>query len=787
MVHESPSVGTATSGGTVSATGDIVGRDKFVFQSAERSSSSPASYLSAVAKEYRSLPRSLKSLGNPSNVTDVFFHVRTDAMRAAISPDATEPLKLISPRYTVLEAVSGIDKMILLGPHGAGKSMGIRVAIQLLARRTNEEGHVSALPFLLDCADDFGTWLLGDDSRSSISQLVDFLYETWGFDLRTIRESNIYPHFMWDHVHVLQHGERLRLFKLIRSINRWFPHARNLVAMRNVMVPEIEVIHDFTAVCLLPLREDENAAVIAKYRDHLAELHSTEDSHDDTAWGTLLSVVGETERESLTLEYVEIVRQVLADDLEAAARILSRLPRLAWRLICSQPGGINYFEALGTLAGGTKIDARTSEVALDALVRCELVSLSAPDRYAIGDRVAVEVFGLRAFEDPTVQQEALTEYSARPGVLDLIERAAQAPHTPALGLAIETALDRIIATNEGDDDSSLLSDANNLRLALLVRDGRISDGSNNARLDLLVERVQEKSRLILDLRIADEISRLVARARYGDSRSVRALRFRRAGPGWATVSIPSGNADSRIDSTLQIEYDLWACETPLTNAQLATLIAGVRTSSDRASQLIDIAKVRPEAWVFREDGVAAEPAFANDPAVGVSYSDALYICDLLTTIARQQVSPEAIIRVPTLGEWGLLDTGLSVNQHRNGPDAGGSFMRPVACGISGGNDEHFSDVYGNVMEWTSTSWGSESLEKPGHSSPYQPNGEWDEPDDAGFHLLRGGSWLFAEGGPKCACVLPAQSQFPDVGVRPVLVLKEGAVKNLANSFELILN
>ena len=164
-----------------------------------------------------------------------------------------------------------------------------------------------------------------------------------------------------------------------------------------------------------------------------------------------------------------------------------------------------------------------------------------------------------------------------------------------------------------------------------------------------------------------------------------------------------------------------------------------------------------------------KPNTRRNPAVGINLADAEELCRKLTRILADLGATELEIRIPTIAEWGALDTGVDEEYPVNLKAAAGGMQHPVSTGISGRSQSGLWDVYGNVSEWTRTCWGSDQLDSPGHGQPYVPNGVWDDPSCTGFRLLRGGSWLFSETGPRCACLLPPEARFADVGFRPCLV------------------
>jgi len=182
--------------------------------------------------------------------------------------------------------------------------------------------------------------------------------------------------------------------------------------------------------------------------------------------------------------------------------------------------------------------------------------------------------------------------------------------------------------------------------------------------------------------------------------------------------------------------------------------------------------------------------FLNHPVTGVSWNDAKAFCKWLTEKLNwtDSLSTDYVARLPTDPEWTKMYRGGkylpegSPNRnaasvypwgdewkegYANVPESKNSVPHTTTVGIYplGATPYGILDGCGNVLEWINTSWGSFDPEIPGFPQIYDPGDGRESENVEGFRILRGGSWLFSEGGAKCACRLDPSSRFPDTGFR----------------------
>jgi formylglycine-generating enzyme required for sulfatase activity len=233
-----------------------------------------------------------------------------------------------------------------------------------------------------------------------------------------------------------------------------------------------------------------------------------------------------------------------------------------------------------------------------------------------------------------------------------------------------------------------------------------------------------------------------------------------------------------------IPYDYWVSKYLVTNAQFAYFL-----DDNPEAHLPD-----DEGNVWSARRRVPDPGYANHPVVGVTYLDAKTYCEWLTVRLHERGElPEGYTaRLPTEAEWmkvyrggvtlsdGTTNPvpfrrypwGMEWNHSRaNLPEDQSSLSQTTSVGLypTGVTPVGVLDAAGNVLEWTSTCWGGfdPSMARFGH--PYNPHDGRENPDAVGLRIVRGGSWLFSEGGAKCACRLDPDRPFPDTGFRVFLV------------------
>lgn len=229
-----------------------------------------------------------------------------------------------------------------------------------------------------------------------------------------------------------------------------------------------------------------------------------------------------------------------------------------------------------------------------------------------------------------------------------------------------------------------------------------------------------------------------------------------------------------------IPYDYYASKYLVTNAQYAMFL-----SENPTYPLPE-----DEQNVWKTSARTPNPQFLNHPVVGVTWNDARLYCQWSTKklASLNILRKNYIARLPTDAEWMKMYRGGEqlpggtqnpyptrlypwgnkwVEGYGNEPEKKTSLYQTTTVGIypKGTTPYGILDACGNVLEWTSTSWGSFDIEVPGFSYPYNVLDGRESLDAEGLRIVRGGSWLFSEGDAKCACRLHPSNKFPDTGFR----------------------
>ena len=209
-----------------------------------------------------------------------------------------------------------------------------------------------------------------------------------------------------------------------------------------------------------------------------------------------------------------------------------------------------------------------------------------------------------------------------------------------------------------------------------------------------------------------------------------------------TIEIPAGTfimgheggGDIDVYETPSHELSLglyWLGQYPVTNQQYAEFLKQ-NPGQDEPKKV---------GWFLREP-----PADKLDhPVAGVSWHDAQTYCQWLSQ------ETDKLYRLPTEAEWEKAARGIEGwlypwgNEWEDGRCAhSNNDTAPVTAHPSGASSYGLLDLLGNVQEWTSTLWGSDTQE-PDYPYPYQAqDGREDLEADARLHRVyrihRGGSY-----------------------------------------------
>ncbi len=228
-----------------------------------------------------------------------------------------------------------------------------------------------------------------------------------------------------------------------------------------------------------------------------------------------------------------------------------------------------------------------------------------------------------------------------------------------------------------------------------------------------------------------------------------------------------------------IDYDFYAGKFPVTNMEYQKFL----------QQNPEYPLPLDENNIWDVSLRCVDKRFLNHPVVGVNFHDALEFCKWLNRVI--DVPDGYKVWLPNDAEWMKMYRGGEkiygkVNDNPTriypwGDDWIEGFANlsklkkpicsttPVGIFVEGASIYGCHDVCGNVLEWTTTSWGGFNPDTPEYNHPYNP---FDGREDLllpGLRITRGGSFLFSEGDAKCSCRLEPESRFPDTGFRVFLV------------------
>jgi len=734
-------VASASTGGNVHVGGDVVGRDKSEIHYHDSASTQSLDVYCATARHIITpIPQPIVGLPDGAkhspSVSAVYHDSWTDAMR--VGGDAERPA-----RYSVLDILREQPLSVLIGPRNAGKSTALR--FRLLEAMDNDT--TSAIPILIDAVGRFGDWVTSTESLTPVD-FSEWIYSAYGLTLADFRLADRPIIFGWDHLYHLAPAPQRRIVELIDSLANWFPQQSHIVTSRAFPTDALQALDGSTAATIRPTPPDECTEILSQYIEACGAAFERPLPTSDEYVGTFLAADRGSSGSVIDDYRRRMERAGLPPD--AANRMAMALPRLAWRALQAQPALLTFYEVLDCLTGGIRTDGGAAEVALDTVLVADFLS-DGRTGYELIDRASAVSLAALQVDRSSTAADLVSALATNPTLLDLVQALPDHGQQLVSTAALES---EAVAYLRGEPRFEAVY----LQLLVAVASEDDAPALRDLRQDLRAV-VEARAWAETDMRLADEMVRLASRARFLDQPEQRpSIAFGPFAPASVEVSLPTGSGERRAHAAA-VEYPVWLAQTPLTNEQLCALFP-----DPPPDWVEEICAVRPEVWM-PGPRLGVRPEYALDPVVGISYFDAERICETLS-----QMTPTGTeVGVPTLAEWALLDKGLAPGVSVNTRGEAAQLRRPVTVGISGLNALGFGDVYGNVMEWTSSNWGSRDLDHPGHSEPYESRGVWDsqpsEPPDA-YRILRGGSWLFAEDGPRCACLLPPDVRYPDVGLRP---------------------
>ncbi|MEZ4679281.1 MAG: SUMF1/EgtB/PvdO family nonheme iron enzyme [Caldilineaceae bacterium] len=170
---------------------------------------------------------------------------------------------------------------------------------------------------------------------------------------------------------------------------------------------------------------------------------------------------------------------------------------------------------------------------------------------------------------------------------------------------------------------------------------------------------------------------------------------------------------------------------PITNSQYARFVAATQYAP-------------PEHW----RGPTPSPELCNHPVVFVSWYDTVAYC------AWRSEAEGRLFRLPTEAEWEKAAIGQQGTLfpwgddytvvHHNSYQAGIGKTSSVGIFAAGVSPYGCFDMAGNVYEWTSSLWGTETWQ-PTYRYPYVPTDGREEPTASAtvYRVLRGGAYYLS--------------------------------------------
>ncbi len=247
------------------------------------------------------------------------------------------------------------------------------------------------------------------------------------------------------------------------------------------------------------------------------------------------------------------------------------------------------------------------------------------------------------------------------------------------------------------------------------------------------------------------------------------------------VMLGGDNLTSGKPYQFDLKYPYLITKVPITNFQYQCFL------QENADAIVPY----DENGIWDVERRIVEKRYLNHPVVGINVEEALRYCQWLQ---RQISLPQGyIVTLPSDAEWmKAMRGGIAIGNHKNQnpiriypwgneekfenaniPECPRPFHNTTPVGLfpAGASPYGVFDLWGNVLEWTLTSWGGEDVNRPIFTPPYSPTDGRDDLTREDLRIARGGSFLFSEGAVKCSCRLNPKERLPDAGFRIVISLE----------------
>ncbi len=259
------------------------------------------------------------------------------------------------------------------------------------------------------------------------------------------------------------------------------------------------------------------------------------------------------------------------------------------------------------------------------------------------------------------------------------------------------------------------------------------------------------------------------------------------------VMLGGDNLTSGKPYPFNLEYPYLIAKVPITNFQYQCFL----------QENIDVILPYDENGIWDEERRTVEKRYLNHPVVGINVEEALRYCQWLQ---KQILLPHGyIVTLPSDAEWmKAMRGGITIGDHKNPnqiriypwgneekfenaniPECPMPFNNTTPVGLfpAGASPYGVLDLWGNVLEWTLTSWGGEDVNRPIFKPPYSLTDGRDDLTREDLRIARGGSYLFSEGAVKCSCRLNPKERLPDAGFR-IVISPENKNTTIATSSDL---